>query len=70
MKNGARSDHSVIRPPSAGPEIPPSRKPPLKLPTARPRWALVVTPSSSEIAETLNIAEPTPPAPRSAISSA
>jgi len=38
MKNGARSDHAAISPPSAGPLIPPSRKPPLNRPLARPRW--------------------------------
>ncbi len=52
MKNGARNDHSVIKPPRAGPEMPPSRKPPLNEPTARPRCALVVTPSNRDTADT------------------
>ena len=37
MKNGARSDQAATSPPSAGPLIPPSRKPPLNRPLARPR---------------------------------
>ena len=37
MKNGARSDHAAISPPTAGPLIPPTRNPPLNRPLARPR---------------------------------
>src|SRR5690348_13927601 len=69
MKNGARSDHAATRPPTAGPLIPPSRKPPLNRPLARPRWLGDTVPRSKAWALMLNIAEPTPPLPRSTISS-
>ena len=36
-KKGARIDHAASGPPIAGPEMPPSRKPPWKSPTERPR---------------------------------
>ena len=35
------------------------------MPVARPRWSASTTRSSSEIADTVNIAEPMPPTPRS-----
>ena len=69
MKNGARSDHAATSPPTAGPLIPPSRKPPLNRPLARPRWRLGTVPRSRAWALMLNIAEPTPPLPRSTRSS-
>ena len=55
-------------PPMAGPVIPPSRKPPWKKPAARPRICGATLPSSRLIADTVNIAEPIPPMPRSASS--
>ena len=64
-KNGARSEMSVSGPPIAGPAIAPSRKPVCHMLIARPRWSASTTRSSSEIADTVNIAEPTPPTPRS-----
>ena len=70
MKNGARSDHAATRPPTAGPLIPPSRKPPLNRPLARPRWLPGTLSRSRAWALMLNIADPTPPLPRSTISSA
>ena len=69
MKNGARSDHAATSPPTAGPLIPPSRKPPLNRPLARPRWLPGTVPRSRAWALMLNIAEPTPPLPRSTMSS-
>ena len=67
-KNGARSEMSVRGPPIAGPAMAPSRKPDCHMPVARPRWSALATRSSSEIADTVNIAEPTPPMPRSSSS--
>ena len=52
----------------AGPVIPPSRNPPWKKPAARPRICGATLPSSRVIADTVNIAEPIPPIPRSASS--
>ncbi len=69
MKNGARSDQAAISPPTAGPLIPPSRKPPLNRPLARPRWPAGTVPRSNAWELMLNIADPAPPLPRSTISS-
>ncbi len=52
-------------PPTAGPMTPPSRKPPWKAAAARPRWSGAATRSRSASADTVNIAEPRPPMPRS-----
>ena len=68
MKNGARSDHAATSPPTAGPLIPPSRKPPENRPLARPRWLVGTVPRSRAWALTLNMAEPTPPTPRRTMS--
>jgi hypothetical protein len=68
MKNGARRDQAAISPPIAGPLIPPIRKPPEYRPLARPRCSLGTLPSSRVCALTLNIAEPSPPTPRSTMS--
>jgi hypothetical protein len=70
MKKGARSDHAAMRPPRAGPLIPPSRKPPLYSPLARPRSSAGTLASSSAWALMENIADPRPPTPRSTSSSA
>jgi hypothetical protein len=64
-KKGARSDQAATTPPSAGPVIPPSRKPPVYRPLARPRWLFGTLASSSAWALTENMADPSPPTPRS-----
>ena len=69
-KKGARSDQAATTPPSAGPVIPPSRNPPVYRPLARPRWSLGTLASSSAWAPTENMAEPSPPTPRSTSNSA
>ena len=48
--------------------MPPSRNPPWKKPAARPRMLGAALPSSRLMAETVNIADPMPPIPRSASS--
>ena len=58
-------DHSVNGPPKAGPKMPPSRKPDWKEPLACPRWSGSATRSRRLRADTVNMAEPTPPIPRS-----
>ncbi len=68
MKNGARSDQAATRPPIAGPLMLPSRKPPEYRPLARPRCSDRTVRSSSVCALTPNIAEPSPPTPRSTMS--
>ena len=70
MTNGARSDHSATRPPTAGPAMAPTRNPPLNRPVARPRCPPGTVASSSVWAPTVYIAEPSPPAPRRTISCA
>src|SRR5207247_10282786 len=64
-KYGARSDHPVTTPPRPGPAMPPSRKPPLNVPIARPRCPDEVTDNNNELADTVNIADPAPPTERS-----
>jgi hypothetical protein len=56
---------SVSGPPIVGPAMPPSRKPDCHMPVARPRWSASTTRSNNEIADTVNIADPMPPTPRS-----
>src|SRR5258706_12014764 len=68
MKNGARSDHAATRPPIAGPLMPPSRNPPVYNPLARPLRSPGTLRSSSVCALTLNMADPSPPTPRRAMS--
>ena len=51
-------------PPIAGPAIPPKRNPAWNAPEARPRCSGAAVRSTSAIADTVNIAEPTPPIPR------
>ena len=63
--NGARRDQAATNPPSTGPLIPPSKKPPLYRPLARPRCSPGTITSSRVWALTLNMAEPSPPMPRS-----
>ena len=70
MINGARMDHAAMIPPSAGPLIPPTRKPPANRPLARPRCSVGTLTSRSVWALTPNMAEPNPPAPRRMMSSA
>jgi hypothetical protein len=53
-----------------GPVIPPSRNPAVYRPLARLRWPLGTLASSSAWALTENMAEPSPPAPRSTSTSA
>ncbi len=67
-KNGARSEIAVSGPPIAGPAIAPSRKPDCHRPVALPRWSAETTRSSRLTADTVNMAEPTPPIPRSSSS--
>ena len=62
-KNGSRSEN-VATVPSAGPQTSPIRKAPAHTPWARPRRWLGVTRTSRLTALTLNMIEPTPPAPR------
>src|SRR5450631_736806 len=64
MKNGARSDQLASFPPKAGPVTPPNKNPAWNAPAARPRWSALTTRSSRLYADTVNIAEPIPPAPR------
>ena len=45
--------------------MPPSRNPVWYVPAARPRWSGATTRSSSANDDTVNIAEPKPPTPRS-----
>ena len=68
MMKGARGDQAAIRPPSAGPLIPPSRNPPLKTPLARPRCPSGTLTRSRVWAPTVYMAEPRPPAPRKVMS--
>src|SRR6516164_2955380 len=63
-------DHAAMIPPSAGPLIPPTRKPPANRPLARPRCSVGTLTSRSVWALTPNMAEPNPPAPRRMMSSA
>ncbi len=55
-------------PPTAGPAIPPIRNPPWKKPAARPRNPASTEVSSRVNADTVNMAEPMPPTPRSSSS--
>ncbi len=55
----------VTAPPIAGPVTPPKRNPAWNAPEARPRCAGPAVRSSRAIAETVNIADPMPPTPRS-----
>ena len=70
MMNGARSDQAAMTPPTAGPLIPPIRKPPANSPLARPRCSFGTLISSRVCPLTPNIAEPSPPVPRRMMSSA
>ena len=63
--NGARMEMPVTAPPIAGPVTPPKRKPAWNAPDARPRCSGPAVRSSSAIADTVNIADPIPPTPRS-----
>ena len=62
-KNGSRSE-KVATVPTAGPATRPIRKAPAQTPWARPRRWLGVTLTRRLAALTLNMIEPTPPAPR------
>ena len=70
MKNGARIDQAAIAPPIAGPLIPPSRKPPVYRPLARPRSSGPTLLSSKVCAPMPKSTEPRPPTPRSTSSAA
>ena len=59
---------SVSGPPIAGPAMAPTRNPVCHMLVALPRWSASTTRSSSEMADTVNIADPTPPIPRSSSS--
>ena len=63
-KNGARNDHSDSGAPTAGPAIPPIRKPACTVPLACPRWSWCTTRSSRLVDETEKRADPAPPTPR------
>ena len=59
------SEIADSRAPTAGPAMPPIRNPLWKKPAARPRSPASTEVSSRVKADTVNIAEPMPPIPRS-----
>src|SRR5699024_4316571 len=62
--NGTRSPNSASSPPSTGPSIPPSRNAVAYADVHRPRIEGGPSRTTKDIAETVNIVEPTPPSPR------